>query len=103
MLDQTAVAQHYRRLAFRLRTLADEKALTSFVIASALPRDGKTTVACNLAVELARIDQSRSVVLVDMDLRRPSIGRSLGIKPEVGIEAVLSEDAPLASAVIHTG
>lgn len=95
-------AQNYRRLAFRLQNLASERGLRSFAVTSVLPREGKTTIICNLAVELSRVDQSRNVALVEMDLRRPMIGASLGLTPEVGVESLLAGDASVEEVAIQT-
>lgn len=50
---------------------------------------GKTTTACNLAIGLSR-QRERRAMLFDMDMRRPSISRMLGRKPQHGIKAMLT-------------
>ena len=59
-----------------------------FMISSAMPGEGKSTVACQLAQGLARA--GRSVALVDFDLRRPSIHRYLKLQKDPGVAEALS-------------
>ena len=95
-------AQQYRRLAFRIRDSADKRSARSIVVTSAQPLDGKTTTACSLAIQLARLDQDLGVVLVDLDLRRATIAPTFGIQVDHSIEDVLRGDVPLEDAVCQT-
>ena len=95
-------SQGYRKLAFRLHSKVEELDLRSIVVSSTLAREGKTTTACNLAIELSRVDHSSSVALVEMDLRRPMVAQSLGLHPRVGIEDVLTDKAELHEAIVRT-
>ena len=71
-------------------------------VTSARPLDGKTTTACNLAIQLARIDQALSVILVDLDLRRASIAAAFGLDPDVPLDAVLRGEKSLSDAIFET-
>ena len=95
-------AQQYRRLALRLRDLANSRQARSIVITSAQVGDGKTTTACNLAIALAMTDHNCRVVLVDLDLHRASIAVALGIQVETPIDAVLRGDFTLEQAIMET-
>jgi capsular exopolysaccharide synthesis family protein len=79
---------------------ANLHALRVVLISSATPREGKTTLACNLAAGLARA--GRKVLLVDGDLRRPSLHRVFDLPPSPGFREVLSGEADLADAVRPT-
>ncbi|MEE4118523.1 MAG: CpsD/CapB family tyrosine-protein kinase [Paracoccaceae bacterium] len=57
-------------------------------ITSPLPGSGKTTTSINLAVALARQVDLR-IILVDLDMRRPAVARSLGISGKTGVAPVL--------------
>jgi capsular exopolysaccharide synthesis family protein len=94
--------QQYRRLAFRIRESAEARGARSIVVTSARPLDGKTTTACNLAVQLARLDKALSVILVDLDLRRAGVANSFGFEPEVPVDAVLRGDRRLDDAIVDT-
>lgn len=72
----------------------------TIAITSALPREGKTTVAIALARSMTGC--GLQVLLIDGDLRRPSIATSLGLKDaECGIVAVLGGQVPLQQAAIE--
>lgn len=94
--------QEFRRIAFRLRDQALRAQARSVVVISAEPSDGKTTMACNLAIQLAQLDQSSRVALVDLDLHRASVASSLGVKIETGFDAAIRGEASLASVVVPT-
>jgi protein-tyrosine kinase len=61
---------------------------------------GKTVTACNLAMSIARLPE-RSVLLVDMDLRKPMVANYLGLDRDLGIVGVLEERRTLASTLIQ--
>ena len=65
-------------------------------ITSTLPNEGKSTVACNLAVLMA--DAGKRVILLDADLRNPTLARSLEPKPAHGLLELLSGSISLAQA-----
>ncbi len=82
-----------------LRRLDDIKANTFAVIGSASGA-GKTLTAINLAIAIAA-ELDRTALLVDLDLRRPSIHTKLGIDCGVGIEDCLRNGRPLRDAMIR--
>lgn len=64
-------------------TAAAEKKSRVLLISSAVPSEGKTTVAANLAITLAQT--GKNVLLMDCDLRNPSVGKAFHIRNERGI------------------
>ena len=77
--DGSAIAA-YRMLRTRLLHRARAKQWTSIAVTSAGPDDGKTLTVLNLALSMAR-EKSREIVLLDMDMRNPSVCRTLGVNP----------------------
>lgn len=70
-------------------------------IASAMPKDGKTFVAVNLAASMA-LFQKRTVILVDLDLRKPSVGDYFSGLGEAGLTDCLSGDADIEQFIYQT-
>lgn len=88
-------AEEYRRLRTNLQFVdVTTGGKHSFVVTSAMPSEGKTTTAVNLARAYA--DSGARVLLVDADLRNPSVARMLGLEGSVGLTTVLLGQARLA-------
>ena len=75
---------------------------TTLAITSPNMNEGKTLTAVNLAVSLAR-DVNRTVLLVDLDLRRPSVHTYFQIEPEVGLSDYLLGEASLSDCLVNPG
>lgn len=87
----------YRRLAGALHDLQAARGLKTVMVTSALPSDGKTLTVANLALTLSE-SFARRVLLIDGDLRRPSVHTLFRLRNERGLSDVLlseSEDLPL--------
>jgi capsular exopolysaccharide synthesis family protein len=70
--------EKFRVLRTRLLHLQDRTELKKLVITSAVPGEGKTTVASNLAISLAR-HSSQKVILLEGDLRQPALAKRFGL------------------------
>ncbi len=79
---QTPAAEAYRTLRTNLNYLTPPRPPRVIVITSALPGDGKTTTAVNLAVTLAH--QGQRVILIDAETRRGTVHDMFGIPPAPG-------------------
>jgi len=63
---------------------------------------GKTTLALNLALGITR-QADKSAILFEMDLRRPSVGRTLGHRPEFGVSDLLNGTVGFAEQAVRLG
>jgi capsular exopolysaccharide synthesis family protein len=72
----------------------------SVLVTGPSPSEGKTTTAINLAAAFATA--GHSVILIESDLRRPTIGEALGVRPTVGIGRVLLGEAGMDDGLIET-
>jgi Mrp family chromosome partitioning ATPase len=63
---------------------------------------GKTVTACNLALSIARLPE-RSVLLVDLDMRKPKVADYLGIRRNFGVLSVLQGRQHLSDAIVQVG
>ncbi len=95
------IAERYRRLRLKLdQPGPDGGARQIILVTSAVPEEGKTTTTMNLALAFAE-DRDRSTLLIDADLRRPSISRYMTPPSKLGLADVLSGDVSLEHALIE--
>lgn len=98
--DNSAIAEAFRKLRTNLQFLAVDCRPRVIVLTSSLPSEGKSTTAINIALALAEGDQN--VVLVDGDMRRPTLAKYLDVVGTVGFSTVLSGHACLDEALQKT-
>ncbi len=99
---QRGVAEGFRQLAVRVEQELAGRNQKALLVCSGQRQEGKTLTSCNLALALASLSAGRRIALVDLDLRKPSVARALGIEAGVGVERVLRDDLPIAGAKIAT-
>jgi exopolysaccharide transport family protein len=97
---QSQMAESYRalRTSLLLSNLGTPPKVV--MVTSARPQEGKTTTSINTAVVLAQ--KGVRVLLIDADLRRPSIHKTLGLGPRTGLSNVLTGSNTLDQAIIRS-
>ena len=86
-----------RSIRISLLSLHRTQDVRTIMLASAGPGEGKSTVALNLSYVFSQA--GRRVVMIDGDLRRPSLNRPLRLPVEPGLADVLTSDLPVAAAL----
>lgn len=82
-------AEQFRNLKVQLSGIDSATPIRVLAVSSADAQDGKSFVSTNLAFSFAR-DTGRRVIIVDCDLRSPSLGKYLGVAAEPGLLQYLS-------------
>lgn len=99
----SAVAvEQYRRLAALLHEEQVQSQLKTVMITSALPGDGKTLTVVNLALTLSE-SYARRVLVIDADLRLPTLHTVLAIPNERGLSEALRENQELSFVEVSSG
>jgi capsular exopolysaccharide synthesis family protein len=97
---QSRMAEAYRALRTSLLLTSAGTPPKTILVTSALPQEGKTTTSINCAVVLAQ--KGSRVLLVDADLRRPGVHKTLGMGPCAGLSNVLTNSATLQQAIVRS-
>jgi succinoglycan biosynthesis transport protein ExoP len=87
----------FRMLRANLRYFNVDREVTSILVTSAAPQDGKTTVAWNVALAEARA--GKRVLYLEADLRRPSLADHLGLESDNGLSLVLVGNSDRQAAI----
>jgi protein-tyrosine kinase len=95
----SVAAEQYRSLYYRLERLRTARPMRTVALTSALPGEGKTVTAVNLALTAARANADRRILLIDADLRRSQVAQVLGFRSRPGLCELLTGECDLASAV----
>jgi Mrp family chromosome partitioning ATPase len=99
--DASGPAGHaFQMLRTQVLQRLRQRGWNTLAVISPTPKDGKTFTAINLAIAIAG-DTNHTTLLVDFDLRHPSVHQCFGIRPEVGIEQCLRGEASIAEALIN--
>jgi capsular exopolysaccharide synthesis family protein len=97
---KSQMAESYRALRTSLLLTSAGGPPRVILVTSALPQEGKTTTSINLAIVLAQ--KGARVLLMDADLRRPSIHKTLGMGPRSGLSNVLTGSSSLEQTIIRS-
>lgn len=101
--QRSQIAEEYRKLRSTVLALTNrgEKFLNTLMITSTVGAEGKSITALNLAITLSR-DYDYTALLIDADLRKPSLHKYMNIEPGIGITDCIAGEAELADAIVRT-
>jgi capsular exopolysaccharide synthesis family protein len=91
-MESAQGTEEFRALRSRLYQLREKRTLKSVLVASALPKEGRSFIAANLAQVMALQPECR-VLLIDADLRNPKLNSALGTSPTPGLSEYLLQEA----------
>jgi capsular exopolysaccharide synthesis family protein len=94
-------AEALRQLRTNLQFVDVDKPVKVLVVTSAIPGEGKSSTACNLAILAAETGQR--VLLIDADLRRPRIAEYLGVEGAAGLTTVLAGQSTVEEVLQRWG
>lgn len=98
--EESPASSAYKMLRTRVLQRMRRNGWSTLAVTGTCPDEGKTLTAINLSISLAR-DLSTSVMLVDLDLRKPAIARYLGVSPRYGIAEYLQGAVSLERAAVR--
>jgi exopolysaccharide/PEP-CTERM locus tyrosine autokinase len=102
IFNDSPFADQYKILMTQILQKTKEEGLNTILITSPGDNEGKSITAVNLAISLAK-EIEHTVLLVDADLRKPSLHQLLDINPAGGISDCLLNERPLADLLINPG
>lgn len=91
------ISDAYKKIRTNILSAMTEKKLPCVVVSSQNKNDGKTTTASNLAITISML--GKRVLLIDADLRRPSINNLFRLKNRIGLSTVLKGESDILSAI----
>ena len=100
--DPCSYTEAFKILATRVSRLLREHHWTTVAVTSATEGEGKTLVAINLAISLAK-DFEQTALLVEADLRKPSVHDYFGLEAGLGLSDYLNADTPLEQLLVNPG
>ena len=100
-LEKLVVTDKYRILRTRIDQLMRQGGWRTLGITSPGPKAGKTVTSLNLAITMARAEE-RDVVLIDSDLRKPSVLKALGVSGDFGLLQYLNGHCEIEDLLVRT-
>ena len=100
---QSPIAEEYRKLKEMVIKLTQaDQTKNTLMVTSAMVGEGKSTTSLNLAISLAQ-EFDHTVLLIDADLRKPSIEKYLDLNPKPGLTDCLLDNVEIQDVLLKTG
>lgn len=96
-MPKSLSAEAYRSLRTSIKYSTVDKPIKTIVVTSSIPGEGKSTIAGNLAFTLSQ--NGERVLLIDCDLRKPSIHKKFGVINDLGLTDILVNECSLKDAI----
>lgn len=97
---KSPIAEQYRTIRTNIEFMAVDKEIKVILITSATQSEGKSTTSSNLAVAYAQ--QGKKVLIIDTDMRRPTVHYTFKVANGLGLSSLLTRQAELEKAVLPT-
>lgn len=95
---KSQISEAYRVLRTNIQYSSIDKEITTILVTSAQPAEGKSTTVSNLAITYAQ--EEKNVLLIDADLRKPTMHKLFGISNRSGLTNLLLGEAPVREVAI---
>jgi protein-tyrosine kinase len=102
LFDESPLVNQYKVLKTQILQRMKLEGLNTLLVTSAKEKEGKSLTAANLAISLAK-ELPYTVLLVDADLRMPSLGSFFGLPQARGLSDFFLDDLPLAELLVSPG
>lgn len=96
----SSFTEEYRVLRTQILHSSQKERVRSIVVSSLVPSEGKSITALNIAWLMAQTDGKKALI-IDADMRRPSIAKYLSINPKVGLSHILAGKAAFKNSLIR--
>ncbi|MEC1397183.1 CpsD/CapB family tyrosine-protein kinase [Peribacillus simplex] len=97
---KSPITEQYRLIRTNIQFSSVDKEIKTIVVTSSEPNDGKSTTAANLAIVLAQ--EEKKVLLVDADLRKPSVHYAFNLSNIHGLTSVLTKKMDLRKTILNS-
>lgn len=97
---KSPISEQYRTLRTNIQFSNVDRNIRSIMVTSSVQEEGKSTTAANLAVVFAQ--QDKKVLLVDADLRKPTVQYTFQLENYIGLTNVLTQQTTLSAAIQHS-